>query len=174
MKVPNIRFNLKFYSADGNEVAIRTLADLAENLNLSDLWDYFASDDLERWLRSVGEQEKAEEVRALGGSRRSVLEDLRELCRVLGLEVSEESLERFASMQDRRRDKERDAEGAIESEREEAEYLSCFQRVLDNRCDLRRCESLQSGIRHLFQISGLRQGGGRIEFTGYRPHLPGG
>lgn len=137
MKVPNIRFNLKFYTADGNEIAIRTLADLAENLNLSDLWDYFASGDLERWLRSIGEQKKAEEVYALGESRRTVLEGLRELCRVLGLGVSEESLERFASMQERRRDKERDAEGAIESEREEVEYLSCLQRVLDNRCDLR-------------------------------------
>ena len=137
MKVPNIRFNLKFYAADGNEIAIRTLANLAENLNLSDLWDYFASDDLERWLRSIGEQEKAQEVHALGGSRRTVLEGLRELCRVLGLEVSEEDLGRFASMQDRRRDKMRDAEVAVGSEQEAAEYLSCLQRVLDNRCDLR-------------------------------------
>lgn len=137
MKIPNIRFNLKFYSTDGNEITIRTLADLAENLNLSDLWDCFASGDLERWLRSVGEQEKAEAVHALEGSRRTVLEGLRELCRLLGLDVSEESLERFASMQNRRCDKVRDAKAAVESEQEEAEYLSCLQRVLDNRCDLR-------------------------------------
>lgn len=137
MKIPNIRFNLKFYTADGNEIAIRTLANLAENLNLSDLWDYFASDDLERWLRSIGEQEKAEEVHALDGNRQTVREDLRGLCRVLGLEVSEELLGRFASMQERRRDKVRDAEAAAESEQEEADYLNCLQRVLDNRCDLR-------------------------------------
>lgn len=62
MKIPNIRFNLKFYTREGEEITIRTYDDLVENLNLSELWDYYQAGILVRWLRSIGKVSMADAI----------------------------------------------------------------------------------------------------------------
>ena len=53
-----IRFNLQFHV--GNEIVpARTLADLNNCMNVDDLFEYFQSGQLERWLKVNGETEKA-------------------------------------------------------------------------------------------------------------------
>ena len=54
-----IRFNLQFHV--GNEIVpARTLADLNNCMNVDDLFEYFQSGQLERWLKVLGETEKSD------------------------------------------------------------------------------------------------------------------
>ena len=59
-----IRFNLQFYNGK-ESVPIRNLDDLTENMNIDDLVDSFLSGDLERWLRTLNETERADKVSKL-------------------------------------------------------------------------------------------------------------
>ena len=61
MKVTTVRFNLKFFNANGEEV-VRTLDDLRDKFNLSDLDEYFKAGDLSRWLRGLGESAMADSL----------------------------------------------------------------------------------------------------------------
>ena len=56
-----IRFNLQFHV--GNEtVTARTLTDLNNCTNINDLYEYFLSGQLERWLKMLGENEKSAKI----------------------------------------------------------------------------------------------------------------
>ena len=57
MKVPNIRFSLKFFNEKGEEVVIRTLEDLRLNFNATDFYAYLSDGTLSRWLRCLGHPE---------------------------------------------------------------------------------------------------------------------
>lgn len=67
MRLKKIRFNLKFscgMDENGQEkfVGIRSLKDLETHLNLFDLYEYYESKHLERWLEAQGEEEKAQRL----------------------------------------------------------------------------------------------------------------
>ena len=90
MKVTSIRFNLKFFNADGSEEVVRTLPDLRAKFNLCDLWDYFKSGDLVKWLKSIDELALATSVESLGEpDKRSAMQ---KLCEMLGLSVTDDEL----------------------------------------------------------------------------------
>lgn len=65
MRVTTIRFNLKFFNANGGEEVVRTLDDLRSKFNLSDLCEYFNAGDLSRWLRGLNETRIAAEIESL-------------------------------------------------------------------------------------------------------------
>ena len=94
MKVTNIRFNLKFFNADGGEEVVRTLADLRSKFNLCDLWDYFNSGALVRWLRSIDELMLATSVESLAGSSDGYDSQptMQKLCEMLGLSVQDDEI----------------------------------------------------------------------------------
>ena len=100
MKVTNIRFNLKFFNADGGEEVVRTFADLRAKFNLSDLCEYFKSGDLAQWLRSINEPQVADKVDSLKGAPNRG-EMLITLCEVLGLPIDKTETIRFCDVLDR-------------------------------------------------------------------------
>ena len=65
MRVTTIRFNLKFFNANGGEEVVRTLDDLRSKFNLSDLCEYLKAGDLTRWLRGLNETRIAAEIESL-------------------------------------------------------------------------------------------------------------
>ena len=65
MRVTTIRFNLKFFNANGEEDVVRTLDDLRSKFNLSDLCEYLKAGDLTRWLRGLNETRIAAEIESL-------------------------------------------------------------------------------------------------------------
>ena len=90
MRVTTIRFNLKFFNANGEEEVVRTLADLRSKFNLCDLWDYFKSGDLVKWLKSIDELTLAASVESLNESdKRSAMQ---KLCEMLGLSVTDDEV----------------------------------------------------------------------------------
>ena len=143
MKVTSIRFNLKFFNADGSEEVVRTLADLRAKFNLSDLWDYFKSGDLARWLRSINEPQVADNVDSLNTApnRREMLGAL---CEVLDLPIDKAETIRFCDLLDRQ-DKMQAAHKNDQKVRPESpeeamscngdekpSYIECVSAVLDS------------------------------------------
>ena len=100
MKVTSIRFNLKFFNADGGEEVVRTLADLRAKFNMSDLYEYFKSGDLVQWLRSINEPQVADKVYSLNGApnRREMLSAL---CVALDLPIDKIETIRFCDVLER-------------------------------------------------------------------------
>ena len=90
MKVTSIRFNLKFFNADGGEEVVRTLDDLRDKFNLCDLWDYFKSGDLVKWLKSIDELTMAASVESLSESDKH--SDMQKICEMLGLSVTDDEI----------------------------------------------------------------------------------
>lgn len=90
MRVTTIRFNLKFFNANGEEDVVRTLDDLRLKFNLSDLCEYFNAGDLSRWLRGLNETRIAAEIESLRKitDRRVSLNKLNDLLG-LGLDKAE-------------------------------------------------------------------------------------
>ena len=85
-----IRFNLQFHV--GNElVPARALSDLNNCMNVDDLYEYFQSGQLERWLKVNGETEKASKVAELQKDD-DITTVLSSLFKILGLDFSEEEV----------------------------------------------------------------------------------
>lgn len=102
MRVTTIRFNLKFFNANGEEEVVRTLDDLRDKFNLSDMYEYFKAGDLSRWLRGLGESSMADQVDSLKNvsDRRQSLE---RLCNALGLPIPKETIADYCNMLDRQK-----------------------------------------------------------------------
>ena len=85
-----IRFNLQFHV--GNEIVpARSLSDLNNCMNVDDLYEYFQSGQLERWLKVNGETEKASKVAELQKDD-DITTVLSSLFKILGLDFSEEEV----------------------------------------------------------------------------------
>lgn len=139
MKVPNIRFNLKFYASDGSDIVIRTLADLEANLNLSDLWDYFKAGDLARWLRSIDETVKADSLVELNQKSDGVRIAPDEVCRVLQLTVPKQEVAAFVEMEERRRSRVEQSklkDGWKDGCYEEGPYIEFVRGLIKNKLDI--------------------------------------
>lgn len=65
MQLKNIRFSLKFAKGGNNYSLVRSINELPENLNIDDLFEYYTSGQLYRWLIVQGESEKAEAVQKI-------------------------------------------------------------------------------------------------------------
>lgn len=63
MKIKHIRFNLRFFN--DVEESVRSLGELQEKFNVDDLYEYFLSGQLERWLRCHEEEKVADAVCAI-------------------------------------------------------------------------------------------------------------
>lgn len=97
MKVPNIKFNLKFYTVEGREIVIRTFDDLVANLNLSELWDYYKSGILARWLRSIGKVDIANDIVKMP-SYGSLSQQVEAFLGVLGIDVGSGAQREFVDL----------------------------------------------------------------------------
>ena len=100
MKVTSIRFNLKFFNADGGEEVVRTLDDLRAKFNLCDLWDYFKSGDLVKWLKSINEPDLAERVGGLT-SIYSKQTAMSKMCATLNLATEDDDILELCEILDR-------------------------------------------------------------------------
>jgi len=100
VKVTSIRFNLKFFNADGGEEVVRTLDDLRSKFNLSDLYDYFKAGDLSRWLSSINRQELAKAVVTVSG-KTSSHDQVCGLRDVLNLPIDNTEVDQFVSLLER-------------------------------------------------------------------------
>lgn len=100
MKISTIRFNLKFFNADGGEEVVRTLDDLRSKFNLSDLYDYFKAGDLARWLTSINRQELAEAVVTVSG-KTSSHDQVCGLRDVLNIPIDNTEVDQFVSLLER-------------------------------------------------------------------------
>lgn len=136
MKIPNIRFNLKFYAPDGSDIVIRTLADLEANLNLSDLWDYFTAGDLARWLRSIDESVKADSLVKLNQKSDGVGIALGEVCRVLQLAVPDQEIAAFVEMEERRRSRVEQSTPSDEDPVSAESYIELVRGLIKNKFDI--------------------------------------
>ena len=97
MRVTTIRFNLKFFNANGEEDVVRTLDDLRSKFNLSDLCEYLKAGDLTRWLRGLNETRIAAEIESL----RKITDrrvSLNKLNSVLGLGLDKAAIAEYCDM----------------------------------------------------------------------------
>lgn len=100
MKVTSIRFNLKFFNADGGEETVRSLDDLAVKFNLCDLWEYFRTGDLARWLKSINKLNLAEQVEMLTNIANKQ-ESMNKLCETLKLTAARDEILELCEILDR-------------------------------------------------------------------------
>lgn len=137
MKVPNIKFNLKFYDAKGGEIVVRTMDDLRAKANLSDLYDYYKDGMLSRWLLSIGEGAIAAVVDKLKLSDPDA-DGVKRLTSTLGIELPESDLMEFVKvlqLQARLQRKQRDG---IEDETvgfHDESYFGLLQLLVDSPDD---------------------------------------
>ncbi len=98
-KSKRIRFNLKFFNVKDDEedvlfVPVRTLSELRDHYNLDDLYRYFESGVLQRWLSC---RELDEEARLIGeidkGAKKSA--QIKEVLSVLGIKDAEKIIDAF-------------------------------------------------------------------------------
>lgn len=96
MKLKTIRFNLKFFNgpdAVGCDSA-SSLAELRECFNLNDLYEYFKSGQLIRWLECHDEKEVAQAVAAIGKpDEGTIARQMNQLFDALGLGYSKSERE---------------------------------------------------------------------------------
>ena len=88
-RIKPIRFNLKFYNGKGDFAPARSLQELREVFNVDDLYDYFRSGQLERWLVCRDANSEAELVKNIDKNQ-SVRKQLTELFAALKIEADEE------------------------------------------------------------------------------------
>lgn len=100
MKITSIRFNLKFFNADGGGDVVRSLDDLAAKFNLCDLWEYFRSGDLARWLKSINKLNLAEQVKMLTNITNKQ-ESMNKLCETLKLTAARDEILELCEILDR-------------------------------------------------------------------------
>ena len=93
---------MKFFNANGEEEVVRTLDDLKDKFNLSDLDEYFKAGDLSRWLRGLNESNLADQVDSLKNvsDRTQALE---RLCNVLGISLPNEVIADYCNMLERQK-----------------------------------------------------------------------
>ncbi len=115
MKLKDIRFNLRFSKGKNKEGEeqfdiIRSLQELKEHLNIDDLYLYFVSGQLARWLTCIGEQARGEAIAKID-KKSPIKNQLNELFDALGIELSKndlatmvESYTYFKELEDRKRE----------------------------------------------------------------------
>ena len=115
MKLKDIRFNLRFSkgkSKNGEEQfdIIRSFQELKDNLNIDDLYLYFVSGQLARWLDCIGEQDKAKLVEKVD-RKAPVKSQLEGIFGALDIDLSEKDLTSmveyytyFKQLEDRKRE----------------------------------------------------------------------
>jgi len=96
MQLKNIRFNLKFSTGKNEEgeeqfVVIRSIKDLADNLNIDDLYLYFTSGQLTRWLTVINEQKKAEAISKID-KKATIDEQLKAILSALDFTLNKDEL----------------------------------------------------------------------------------
>ena len=89
-----IRFNLKTVGDHGEEIEIRSLADLRENINLNDFESYLANGALVRWLRGLDQQVMANRVEA-ASKQPSPTTRLKDALLAVGIEIEDDDLRCF-------------------------------------------------------------------------------
>ena len=115
MKLKEIRFNLRFSKGkdkNGEEqfALIRSLQDMADNLNVDELYPYYMSGQLSRWLTGIGETSKAEAVSNIDRKASDKVQ-LKELFKTLELDMKKDEMEAIVesfmfskTLQDRKRE----------------------------------------------------------------------
>ena len=141
MKVTTVRFNLKFFNANGEEEVVRTLDDLRDKFNICDLWNYFRSGDLVQWLKSINELQLAETVEFLNGiaDKQTVLS---KLCETLRLAVTNDEILELCEILDRQ-ELVRESHKKVENVREQMNSGSAPEMEI--------CESI-SGFENTYYI----------------------
>ncbi len=96
MKLKDIRFNLRFSKGKNKEGEeqfdiIRSLQDLKDNLNIDDLYHYYVSGQLARWLTCIGEPSRGESIAKIDKNS-SIKEQLNSIFDALGIEISKDDL----------------------------------------------------------------------------------
>lgn len=91
MKVPNIRFSLKFFDENGFEIAIRTIEDLRSNCNVYDLYSYMVNGTLTRWLLCLHEDKCAESIERVRKEEHLLLQ-VRDMLEALGIEIKQDDI----------------------------------------------------------------------------------
>ena len=96
MKLKDIRFNLRFSKGkdkDGEEQfdIIRSLQELKDNLNIDELYLYFVSGQLARWLTCIGEPARGEAIEKID-RKAPVKSQLEGIFKALGIELSKNDL----------------------------------------------------------------------------------
>lgn len=148
MKIPNFSFNLRFYGENG-EIAIRTLEDLRDNLNISDLLDYYREGVLQRWLCAIGKQEQAANIDAVARLGDGDQEELvRSLLNVLDISLGEEEwrlVSNLITINERRRVANQKSQAIEKGNDTFVDMIA----VLTEECDLNRIvEALESVVLH--------------------------
>ena len=115
MKLKDIRFNLRFSKGKDNNGEeqfdiIHSLQDLKEHLNIDDLYLYFVSGQLSRWLTCIGEPGRGETIEKID-RKASVKVQLNGIFKALGFELLKGDLEAmvesytyFKQLEDRKRE----------------------------------------------------------------------
>lgn len=153
MKLKDIRFNLRFSKGKGKDGEeqfdiIRSLQDLKEHLNLDDLYLYFVSGQLARWLTCIGEQTRGDAIAKI--DRKSpVKKQLNGLFDALGVELSKKDLESmgesytyFKELQDRKREMVailKDVQSVIEQDY--VQYNQCLKDIIEAKDDFATVKS---------------------------------
>lgn len=153
MKLKDIRFNLRFSKGKGKDGEeqfdiIRSLQDLKEHLNLDDLYLYFVSGQLARWLTCIGEQTRSDAIAKI--DRKSpVKKQLNGLFDALGVELAKNDLESmvesytyFKELQDRKREMVailKDVRAVIEQDY--VQYNQCLKDIIEAKDDFATVKS---------------------------------
>lgn len=139
MKVPNVRFNLKFYDSTGAAQDIRSLVDLREKCNLSDLYDYFEAGVLERWLSAQGERGISESVTRIH-SEPDLAKRLKKLVSVLSLGNQDRNIDDIVFVHQHQSHKPRTVpEGTVVEQ--PPSYLDLIAELFGAKCDMGRVDS---------------------------------
>lgn len=94
MQLKSIRFNLKFNQGNGEFALVHSLADLVNKLNIDDLYDYYKSGQLARWLEIHEESEKAIAVKKINREV-SVYEQIKALFMALDFQLEPDELKKL-------------------------------------------------------------------------------
>ena len=142
MKLKDIRFNLRFSKGkdkNGDEQfdIIRSLQDLKDNLNIDELYLYFISGQLARWLACIGEPARGEAIEKID-KKASVKSQLNGIFEALGIELSKNDLASMVELytyckqlEDRKREMVamlRDVQGVIEQDY--MQYNQCLKDII--------------------------------------------
>lgn len=160
MKLKDIRFNLRFSKGkdrDGEEQfdIIRSLQDLKDNLNIDDLYHYFTSGQLARWLTCIGEQEKGEAIGKIDKTA-PVKSQLREVFDALGIDLPRNEFTYLAIsftyvkvLEDRKREMAsmlKDVQGVVE--KDFASYSQCLNHIIAAKEDF---AVVKAGVRAMLK-----------------------
>ncbi|NMA43142.1 MAG: hypothetical protein GX946_07155 [Oligosphaeraceae bacterium] len=147
MQLKNIRFNLKFSTgknADGEEqfVVIRSIKDLEDNLNVDELYLYFMSGQLARWLTVIDEGKKAEAISKID-KKANINEQLKAIFSALDFKLDKDELAVLVEsysysklIQDQKRDMASILENVQEVIKQDfARYTHCLNDIIASATD---------------------------------------